>query len=71
MSFFPSLIQHSSALAEIACCNEVSNVRLVGSVARGDDTPKSDVDLLVHFDPSIAAGMAIGAFQYQASDLLG
>ena len=28
----------------------VSNVRIFGSVLRGDDTPDSDLDLLVDFD---------------------
>lgn len=32
--------------------HRASNVRVFGSVARGDVTPESDVDLLVTFEPN-------------------
>jgi predicted nucleotidyltransferase len=34
----------------IAARNHASRVRLFGSAARGDDSPASDIDLLVDFD---------------------
>ncbi|MQA91061.1 MAG: hypothetical protein GEU90_12610 [Gemmatimonas sp.] len=37
------------ALDEICARNDVSSLRLFGSVARGEDTPESDIDLLVEF----------------------
>jgi uncharacterized protein len=30
----------------------IRNVRIFGSVARGDDTPESDVDFLISLDPN-------------------
>jgi uncharacterized protein len=35
----------------IAAKHGASNVRVIGSVARGDAGPESDFDLLVHFRP--------------------
>jgi hypothetical protein len=34
-------------ILRVAACHGAGNVRLFGSVARGEDTPESDVDLLV------------------------
>jgi uncharacterized protein len=47
-----------------------SNVRVFGSVARGDDRPDSDVDLLVDFaePPSL---FMLGRLEAQMGDLLG
>ncbi len=36
-------------IARICARNDVIRLRLFGSVSRGDDTPESDVDLLVEF----------------------
>jgi predicted nucleotidyltransferase len=37
------------AVAEICVRNDVARLRVFGSVARGEDTPGSDIDLLVEF----------------------
>lgn len=34
----------------VACRNKAHNVRVIGSVARGEADEKSDIDLLVDFD---------------------
>ena len=50
-----------------------SNVRVFGSVARGDDDDESDIDLLVDFPPSVHAGMilmTVGALKDELTDLL-
>ena len=39
--------QHRHAILHAAARHGARNVRLFGSVARGDDRPNSDVDLLV------------------------
>jgi predicted nucleotidyltransferase len=36
-------------LAEICRRNDVARVRMFGSAARGEDTPASDIDLIVDF----------------------
>ncbi len=38
-----------SALTELCERNDVARARVFGSMARGDDTPSSDIDLLVEF----------------------
>lgn len=46
------------------------NVRVFGSVARGDDRPDSDIDLLVEFDPE-ASLLDLVALQQDVEALLG
>jgi predicted nucleotidyltransferase/uncharacterized protein (DUF433 family) len=44
------LRRHRDAILRIAAAHNATNVRVFGSVARGDARPGSDVDLLVQFD---------------------
>ena len=39
--------EHRDEILRVASLHGASNVLLFGSVARGEDTPESDVDLLV------------------------
>ena len=41
------------AIVELAACRGAHNVRVFGSVARGEDSPCSDVDLLVDLDDGV------------------
>jgi hypothetical protein len=41
---------HRDALLAISAKHHARNVRVFGSVVRGDDSPQSDVDFLVDFD---------------------
>lgn len=43
------LAQHRGEVLRLARRHKASKVRIVGSIARGDDRPGSDVDLLVAF----------------------
>jgi uncharacterized protein len=43
------LREHKTEIEEAAKAVGAGNVRIFGSVARGEDTPESDVDLLVDF----------------------
>jgi predicted nucleotidyltransferase/DNA-binding XRE family transcriptional regulator len=47
-----------------------SNVRLFGSVARGDDGPESDIDLLVDIKPDVGL-FALGQMRSEAERILG
>ena len=47
-----------------------SNVRLFGSVARGDDGPNSDIDLLVDIAPEVGL-FALGRMRSEAERILG
>ena len=42
--------RHREEIVRIARANRATRVRVFGSVARGTDTPDSDIDLLVAFD---------------------
>ena len=42
-----SIREHRDEIMRLAARHGAGNVRLFGSVARGEDTPESDVDLLV------------------------
>jgi uncharacterized protein len=42
---------HRDAILKLAAEYGASNVRIFGSVARGEATPESDVDVLVSFPP--------------------
>lgn len=46
------------------------NLRVFGSVARGDDGPTSDVDLLVDLDDGVSL-IGLAGLQNELSDLLG
>jgi predicted nucleotidyltransferase len=46
------------------------NVRLFGSVARGEDGPESDIDLLVDIEPDVGL-FALGQMRSEAERILG
>ncbi len=46
-----------------------TNVRIFGSVARGDERPDSDLDLLIHMDGGTL--ITLVRFQREISDLMG
>ncbi|MGV8979427.1 MAG: nucleotidyltransferase family protein [Cellulomonas sp.] len=48
-----------------------SNVRVFGSVARGQDRPESDVDLLVDLDVRARGLFPVAALQDELSTMLG
>ena len=56
-----------------ALCREyhVQRLAVFGSVARGEDTPGSDLDLLVEFEPGRTPGLAYFSLQDELSYLFG
>ncbi|MDO8142979.1 nucleotidyltransferase domain-containing protein [Isoptericola sp. 178] len=62
--------RHRSRLRELAATHGLLRLRLVGSVARNEDRPDSDVDLLVDV-PRGRSFADLGAFAADAEDLLG
>jgi len=57
-------------IIEVARRNRAHNVRVFGSVARGDATPDSDIDLLVDFEPG-ASLYDLSGLRLDLIDLLG
>jgi uncharacterized protein len=51
MSINDLLKEKRGDILRIASQHGARNVRIFGSVARGEDSPDSDIDLLVHLDP--------------------
>jgi len=65
-----ALQTHRDAIRQIALRHHVKQVRVFGSVLHGDDTDKSDLDLLVEPTPDTTL-MDIGAIRYELRQLLG
>lgn len=59
-----------AAIISIAAQQGASNIRVFGSVARGEATEKSDIDLLVDLEPERSLLDHIGLMQ-DLEDLLG
>jgi hypothetical protein len=64
------LLRKKGMIAAIARAHGVRSVRLFGSVARGEEGPASDVDLLVELDPGRSLLDLIG-LENDLSDALG
>jgi predicted nucleotidyltransferase len=61
---------HRQEILDIAHQRGIMNVRVFGSMSRGDAGPDSDVDLLVQLE-SGRSGLALGGFLMDVSELLG
>ena len=64
------LVQHREAILAAAAANKAGEISLVGSVARGEDTPDSDYDFLARFAPG-ASLFDLGTLQFALEELLG
>jgi predicted nucleotidyltransferase len=64
------LAEHRGETLAIAHRYEAQNVRVFGSLAGGEDTPESDVDLLVDLEPG-ATLFDLSIFRLDMVDLLG
>ena len=58
-------------IAEFCRRNHIRRLAFFGSVLRDDFTPKSDVDVLVEFEPGHVPGLAFITMQDELSDLFG
>lgn len=61
--------QHRSEILAIAARHGIRDVRVFGSMARGDVGETSDVDLLVSLPPQ-RTGLSLGALLMDVQDLL-
>ncbi|MDV3002429.1 MAG: hypothetical protein N5P05_004084 (plasmid) [Chroococcopsis gigantea SAG 12.99] len=58
-------------ILSVAAAHGAFNVRLFGSVARGEDTEDSDVDFLVDYDPMKVTPWFPGGLLMDLQELLG
>lgn len=68
-AFGRRLRRHRAAVLEIARRHGATNVRVFGSVARGQDTDESDIDLMVDLDPGVGL-VSLASLQRELVDLL-
>lgn len=66
----PTLRRHREAILNVAVRHGARNVRVFGSVARGDARPDSDLDLLVDLEPGRSLLDHVALIQ-DLEDLLG
>lgn len=68
----PKIEIPKETLAEFCKRNYITKLSLFGSVLRDDFTPKSDVDVLVEFDPQHIPGLIrLGTMELELSKILG
>lgn len=70
MSLREILESKRNEILSIAEKHGAHNVRIFGSVARGEDDERSDVDLLVEFDPTVSL-LGHASLVVELEDLLG
>lgn len=70
MKAMEHLNRHRDNLLALAVRHRATQVRVFGSVARGEDKPGSDIDLLVDFAPEASLLDLVG-LQQDAEALLG
>ena len=57
-------------ILEIAARHGITSVRVFGSMARGEETPESDVDFLIEMEPKRSL-FDLARFLVEVEDLLG
>lgn len=65
------LQKNRSQILEIAAKHGAFNVRVFGSVVRREDTPDSDIDFLIDYDPDKVTPWFPGGLLMDWQDLLG
>lgn len=70
MNQLQTIRQNKQAILNIARTHGLLNVRIFGSVARGEDTPSSDIDFLVDLETGRSL-LDIGGALIQLEQLLG
>ncbi|WP_225073898.1 nucleotidyltransferase family protein [Desulfuromonas sp. CSMB_57] len=68
-SLLDNLVRNKEDILAIARRYHAANVRLFGSVARGEDQEESDIDLLVDFLPGSTLLDQVGLMQELSSKL--
>jgi hypothetical protein len=68
MNMHPLIEQHRAAIRALAANRGIEDIRVFGSMARGDADTDSDIDLLVTLPPG-RSGLALGGLTLDIQDL--
>lgn len=60
-----------STIRDLAARRGIRNIRVFGSAARGEDSPDSDLDLLVDFDTQRHGLLPLAAFANDVAEIIG
>jgi hypothetical protein len=71
MALLEALREKRSQILEIAAKHGAYNVRVFGSVVRGEETPNSDIDFLIDYDLEKITPWFPGGLLMDLQDLLG
>lgn len=71
MAFLDTLQEKREEILAVATKHGAFNVRVFGSVIRGEDTPESDIDFLIDYDPAKTTPWFPGGLLMDWQDLLG
>lgn len=71
MALLDTLHDNREEILEIAARHGAFNVRVFGSVARGEETPESDIDFLIDYDLDKTTPWFPGGLLMDWQDLLG
>ena len=59
------IAKHRDAILALAAKHGATDVRIFGSVARGDDSPESDVDVLARFPDAVGWDVFAKQFDFE------
>jgi uncharacterized protein len=71
MALLDTLREKRAEILQIADNHGAFNVRVFGSVVRGEETPESDIDFLIDYDPQKTTPWFPGGLLMDWQDLLG
>lgn len=71
MALLDLLREKREEILQVAARHGAFNVRVFGSVARGEETPESDVDFLIDYDSQQVSPWFPGGLLMDWQDLLG
>ena len=71
MSLLEEIRNHRDEILSSARQNGIINVRVFGSAVRGDDTPESDIDLLIDVAKPVRDGLGFVSFKQEVEQLMG
>jgi predicted nucleotidyltransferase len=71
MTLLKTLQEKREQILDVAAKHGAFNVRVFGSVVRGEETPDSDIDFLIDYDPEKVTPWFPGGLLMDLQDLLG